>query len=141
MKIRFHLKGLLVLIGLLAIALALVTQIGMGTAEFEVCENNLRLDENGLVKGSLLLRYEGDEYAGTTWPYECKLNNIDRQELLGLKLGLKQRVRYRMAALGPLKKQDPCAIFLTRRLRIQPLEIVGFVTYQGETEVVINGQR
>ena len=141
MSIRFNLKWMLFVVALTGIAMASVTQIGMGVAEFEVWENNLRLNEDGLVEGELQLGYEGDEYLGTTWPYACRLTNVSRPGLLDLKPGSKTRVRYRMTALGPLKKQDPCAYYLTRSLGISQSSIVGYVTFKGGTEVVINGRQ
>ena len=141
MRIRFNLKWMLIAVALAGIAMALVTQIGMGVAEFEVWENNLSLNEDGFVEGELRLGYEGDEYFGTTWPYACKMTNISRPGLLELKPGVKTRVRYRMNALGPLKKQEPCACFLTRNLGINQSDIVGYVTFKGGTEVVINGKQ
>ena len=141
MNLRFNLKWMLTAVAAAGVALALVTQIGMGVAEFEVWENNLSLNEDGLIEGELRLGYEGDEYRGTTWPYACRLTNINHRGLLDLKPGSKTRVRYRMNALGPLKKQEPCAFFLTRRLGINQSEIVGYVTFKGGTEVVINGRQ
>ncbi len=141
MTFRFNLKWMLLTVALVGTALALVTQIGMGIAEFEVWENNLRLDADGLVVGDLRLGYQGGEYYGTTWPYECQMNQIRLPDLLDLRPGLKTRIRYRMTALGPLKKQDPCGCFLTRCLGINQSDIVGYVTFKGGTEVVINGRQ
>jgi hypothetical protein len=141
MKFRFNLQWMLIAVALAGVALALVTQIGMGIAEFEVWENNLSLNDDGLVEGELRLGYEGDEYYGTTWPYDCRITNVSRRSLLDLKPGIKTRVRYRISALGPLKKQEPCAYFLTRSLGINQSDIVGYVTFKGGTEVVINGRQ
>ena len=141
MNFRFNLKWMLIAVALAGGAMALVTQIGMGVAEFVVWENNLSLNVDGLVEGELRLGYEGDEYYGTTWPYECRITNISHRGLLDLEPGSKTRVRYRMTALGPLKKQEPCAYFLTRSLGIHQSDIVGYVTFKGGTEVVINGRQ
>ena len=132
---------MLIAVAIAAVGLALVTQVGMAIADFEICENNLILNEDGFVEGELRLGYEGDEYYGTSWPYECRMTNVSRRELLDLKPGSKIRVRYRMTALGPLKKQEPCAFFLTRSLGIRQSDIVGYVTFKGGTEVVINGHQ
>ena len=141
MKLRFNLKWMLVFVALVGVAMAMVTQFGMGVAEFEVWENDLRLNDDGLVEGGLRLGYEGDEYYGTTWPYQCRMTNVSQRELLDLKLGQKTKVRYRINSLGPLKKQEPCSYFLTRSLGLNRSDIVGFVTFKGATEVVINGQQ
>ena len=141
MKLRFNLKWMMISIALIALSMAAVTQIGMGVAEFEVRENNLRLNEDGLVEGELWLGYEGDESYSGLWPYDCKMNNVSEIALLDLKPGSKTKIRYRIAALGPLKKQEPCAIYLTRSLGINQSDIVGFVTFKGGTEVVINGKK
>jgi hypothetical protein len=141
MKLRFNLKWMMVVVAFAGAAMALVTQIGMDVAEFEVRENNLSLNDDGLVEGELSLGYESDEFHGASWPFECKMTNISLTSLLDLKPGSKTKVRYRVSDLGPLKKQEPCAYFLTRHLGINQSDIVGYVTFKGATELVINGKR
>lgn len=132
---------MLLAVALAGLGLALFTQIGMGSAEFEVWENDLILNDSGLVEGELLLGYEGDEYSGTTWPVECKISQVDRPSLLDLKPKSKYRITYRVTTFWPLEKQEPCALFLTRCLGIKKVDIVGYVTFKHGTEVVINGHR
>jgi hypothetical protein len=127
------------LIAIFAGLLAAVTQIGMAECEFVVKENNLIINEDGMVEGKLRLGYLGKEY-DSQWPYECSMSRVDCPSLINVRPDSVTSIRYRAKALGPFKKQEPCAIFL-RRLGVKPDEIDGYVFLKYGTDVVINGRQ
>lgn len=143
MKVRFNLRWLLALIATLGVLLAVVTQIGMGRAEFEVYANELVLNERGLVKGRLSCGYVGTESDSVeAWPFDVEFNNVADQnyEFRRIRPGRKVAVRYRMMAVGPLKKQDPFKMYL-HHLGVEPNEVVGHVITEAGTKVIIDGFR
>ena len=135
----FSLKWMLLLIAVVAGLLAAVTQIGMAKCEFVVKENNLMVSDEGMVEGELRLGFLGKEY-DSQWPYECSITRVDCASLLDLMPDARTTIRYRAMALGPLKKQEPCAIYLTK-FGVDPDEIDGYVFLRYLTHVVINGRR
>ena len=142
MNFRFGLKRLLFAIGLAAILLAVVTQVGIVEAEFEVWENNLHLNDQGLVQGELRLGFQSDEYRDkAAWPFDFKIKNVADRSLLSLQNGTKSSIKYRLKKFGPLKVQEPCRVYLTRVLGLDAESIVGYVMIKGRTEVVIDGSQ
>ena len=139
MSIRFSLKWLLVLVALVGASLAIATQIGMGTAEFEVWANELDLNERGLVKGRLCCGYMGTESnSPEPWPFDIEINNVKERKLTRIQPGEKIEIRYRMAALWPLKKQDPFEMYLGR-IGVDSSNVVGHVITETGTKVIIDG--
>ena len=130
---------MLLLVACVAGLLAAVTQIGMARCEFVVKENNLIINEDGMVEGELRLAYLGQEY-DSQWPYACNMTRIDCPSLVNIKPESVASIRYRATALGPLKKQEPCAIYLSK-LGINADEIEGYVFLKYGTDVVINGRQ
>jgi hypothetical protein len=141
MKLRFNLKVLILVLSLCSLALAFVSQAGVRVAKFELVENNLRLNSDGFVQGKMRFHCTTNEYPDSDWVFECNVVNLSQSEILGFKPGVSKKLRYRSVAMGPLGKQDPYALFVTRGLGIQQSSIVGFVTYQTGAEVMINGRQ
>ena len=138
----FSLKWLLILIAAMAAVFAAMTQIGMGQAEFTIVENNLTFDERNLVEGVLRWNYTGTQHDGEKpWPFECKIRNIQNQELVKITPGSCAVVRYRQTALGPLKTQDPFAMYISGVLGINENSIVGYAILEDSTEVFIDGHK
>ncbi len=136
---RFGLKWLLVVVALVGTTMAIATQVGMGTAEFEVWENELVLNERGLVTGQLSCGYVGTESnSPDPWPFDVDIKNVPDRELTKIQPGRKVEVRYRMVALWPLKKQDPFAMYL-RRIGVDSKDVVGHVITKTGTKVIIDG--
>ena len=137
---RFTLKKLFVGVAIVGMVLATSTQIGMGTATFEIWENDLSTNERGLIQGVLKWGYTGPgENQKDAWPFICRINNIANHEILKLKPKMKNAIRYRMTALGPLKKQDQYKMYISRALGISEDKIKGFVMLNEQTEIVIDG--
>ena len=141
MPLRFSLKRLLIVVAMVGVLFAVATQIGMVESEFEVWENNLRLNSDGLVQGDLRLGFESELYGEDAWPVEFKINNVSDGDLLGLQEGTKNKIKHRAKGFGPLKVQEPCQLYLTRVLGLDADSIVGYVSIKGRTEVVIDGNR
>ena len=124
---------------MIGIALAIATQVGMGTAKFEVWANDLKLNERGLVNGRLSCGYSGTESdSPDPWPFDVEISNVSERELTQIKPGRRVEVRYRMVALWPLKKQDPFEIYL-RRIGVDADNVVGHVITNSGTKVIIDG--
>ena len=140
-KLRFNLRALILIVSLVSIGLAFVSQVGMRVANFELIENNLAFNADGLVQGKMLLRCTTNEYPDSNWIFECNVVNLQKPDMLNLESGTLRRLRYRGVALGPWGKEDPYSKFVTRGLKIQKSSIVGFVTYETGAEVMINGQQ
>ena len=139
---RISLRKMLAIVGLLGILLAVVTQVGNSTVEFEILENQLRLNDERLVSGQLSWGYRAHpESEGEVWPFVCKIRNVDQPELLKLAPGKKNNVNFRSHPVWPLKKQDPFKIYIVNVLGISSDQIVGFVMTSENTEVVIDGSR
>ncbi len=137
---RISLKKMLVLVGLAAALLALTTQIGMGTAEFEVLENELKLNEDHLVSGRLWGNFVGHDLPKPNeLPFVCEVRNIDRPKIIQIKSGQKNQIQYRVTPFWPLKKQDPFEIYLKRHLGITSDQIEGYVWTKAGARVVIDG--
>jgi len=140
-KLRFNLRALILVVSLVSFGLAFVSQVGMRVANFELIQNNLALNADGLVQGKMSFRCTTNEYPDSNWIFECNVVNLQKPEILKLKPGALRTLRYRGVALGPLVKEDPYSKFVTRGLKIQKSSIVGFVTYETGAEVMINGQQ
>lgn len=140
-KLRFNLRALILVVSLLSLALAIVSQVGLRVANFELLENNLALNTEGVVQGKMSFQCTTNEYPDSNWMFECNVVNLQQPEILGLKPGVSKKLRYRAVALGPWRKEDPYSLFVTRGLKIQKSSIVGFVTYETGAEVMINGQQ
>ena len=140
-KLRFNLKALILVISLVSLALAFVSQVGVRVANFELIENNLALNTDGLVQGKMSFRCTTNEYPDSNWMFECNVVNLQKPGILELKPGALRRLRYRGVAMGLWGKEDPYSKFVTRGLKIQKSSIVGFVTYETGAEVMINGQQ
>lgn len=139
MFVRFNLKWLLALVTVIGAIFAIATQVGMGTAEFEVWANELELNERGLVKGRLCCGYSGTESdSAAPWPFDIEINNVEETDLTRIKPGKKIEVRYRMIELGPLKKQDPFQMYL-RRIGVDTNDVVGHVVTETGTKVIVDG--
>ena len=140
-KLRFNLRALILVVSLVSMALAFVSQMGVRVANFELIENNLALNPVGLVQGKMSFKCTTNEYPDSNWMFECNVVNLQKPGILELKPGALRRLRYRGVALGPWGKEDPYSKFVTRGLKIQKSSIVGFVTYETGAEVMINGQQ
>ena len=140
---KFTLSRLLAIVALLGAALAIATQTGIGTADFELLENKLVLNDNNLVEGQLLLGYKDTEYDNNEpWPVEFNFRNVVDTELLTLKKGAKATVRFRASALGSiLKKQSPFEIYVVRALGIPKEKIVGYVSTRESTKIIVDGNQ
>ena len=140
MPCQISIRKILLLIGILAMTLAILAQIGMGTARFEVSENDLQLDDRQLVSGELKWWYSGTETLGEhPWPFVCQIRNVDNQRLLKIQPGQTNEVRSRARPIWPFKKQDAFKIYIARDIGIPANRIVGFVMTSEGTEVVIDG--
>lgn len=137
---RISLKKLLILVGLAAGLLSFATQIGMGTAEFEVLENGLELSNGRMVSGQLWGNFTGHDLPEPNeLPFVFKVRNINRPGIVQIQSGQKNQVRYRVKPFWPLKKQDPFEIYLTRHYGISADQIKGYVWTQFNAQVVIDG--
>lgn len=137
---RISLKKLLIVVGLAAALLALTTQIGMGTAEFEVLENGLALDNGQLVSGRLWGNFTGHDLPEPNkLPFVFEIRNINRPDIVKIQSGQKNQVRYRVKPFWLLKKQDPFQIYLTRHFGISADQIKGYVWTKLNAQVVIDG--
>ena len=137
---RISLKKMLILVGLAAALIAFATQIGMGTAEFEVLENELELGENQLVSGRLWGNFIGHDLPQPNeLAFVCEVRNINRPGIVQIPVGQKNQIQYRVTPFWPLKKQDPFQIYLTRHYGISADEIEGYVWTKSHAQVVIDG--
>ena len=137
---RISLKKLFIFVGLSAILLGLVTQIGMGTAEFEVVENQLELSNDGMVSGRLWGNFTGHDLPQPNeLSFVFEVRNINRPNIVQIQSGQKNQIRYRIKPFGPLDKQDPFQIYLTRHFGITADQIKGYVWGQALAQVVIDG--
>ena len=77
MKLRFNLRALILVVSLLSLALAIVSQVGLRVANFELLENNLALNTEGVVQGKMSFQCTTNEYPDSNWMFEC--NVVNRQ--------------------------------------------------------------
>ncbi len=133
---------MLAFIGLIGILLAVATQVGHSTVEFEILENQLELNEEQRISGQLSWGYRADpDSESEGWPFVCKIRNVEQRGLLKLTPGQKNDVNFRSNPIWPLKKQDPFKIYIAKVLKIPPHQIVGYVMTSENTEVVIDGSQ
>lgn len=136
---RFSIQKLLIYVAFSGGLLAILTQVGVERAEFQISENELTLNDNELVSGELW-GYMGKQVpSADQWSFVCEIRNVDRTALLSLKAGQKHRIRFRENPIWPLKKQDPFRIYISRSLGIESDQIVGYITTDQGTKVVIDG--
>lgn len=137
--VRFGLRRLLMLIAIVALAFGLLTQIGMGQAEFRVLRNGLSLNDDDRWEGVLECGYLGSEHQSPTpWPFNIDLQNFSNDAIGRVQPKHTFTIRYRAVPLWPLKAQDPFAMFLGR-LGIPADQIVGYVEMSDETVVLVDG--
>ena len=139
--LRISLRKMLIFVGLAAALFALATEIGMGTAKFEIVENDLALNEDQLVSGRIWGSFFGPDqsHQASQLPFVCEVRNINQPQIIDIPSGQKDEVRYRVSPLWPLKKQDPFEIYLRRHLGISADEIEGYVWTKAGARVVIDG--
>lgn len=135
----FTIKNLLAGVACTCVGFAILTQVGFENAEFQISENELVLNENDLVSGELWGYMGAEVPSANQWSFVCEVRNVDRPSLLNLKVGKKNRIRYRAAPFGPFKQQDGFRIYLTQTLGFSTDHIVGFVRTSEGTKVVIDG--
>lgn len=136
---RFSIKKLLIYVAVAGGLLALLTQVGVEPAEFQLSENELLLNADELVSGELW-GYMGKEVPSENqWSFVCEIRNVNRVALLNLQAGQKHRIRFRENPIWPLKKQDPFRIYISQCLGIESDQIVGYITTDQGTKVVIDG--
>ena len=113
----------------------------MVVGHFEIKENNLRLDERGMVRGRILYRFARTraDQPPESYDFICTITNLDQPELLKLEPGQKFRMRYRLYDVGPFPKQNVYAKFLTDGLKFRKEDIVGHAQMAAWTEVVVDG--
>ena len=139
---RISLRKLLIVVALVAAVLAFAPQIGMGTAEFEVVDNGLKLSDGQMVSGRLWGTFTGHDLPQPNeMPFVFEVRNIKRPNIVQIQAGQKNQIRYRVAAFWPLKKQDPFQIYLTRYFGISEDQIKGYVWTQSNAQVVIDGTK
>ena len=137
---RISLKKLLICVGLAAALLAIMTQIGMGTAEFEILENELSLNEDQTVSGRIWGNFVGyDLPKPNELEFVCEIRNIDRPSIVQIQPGQKNEIRYRVKEFWPMKKQDPFQIYLGRHFGIKGDQIEGYIWTKAGARVVIDG--
>ena len=142
---RFKLKSLLVIVTLLSILVAVSTQIGTTDAHFEFIENDLTVDDRGRVNGKIRWSFRDRFHQETkAWLFDCTVNHLPLEpevykRLISLSPGAQRTIRYRYRELGPLKKQDPFANYISQDLGIDAAFIKGYTMFDGWTEVTING--
>ena len=138
--LRISLKKMLILVGLAAALMAVATRIGMGTAEFEVLENGLELDDDQLVSGKLWGHFVGHDLPmPNELPFVFEVRNINQPKIVNIQSGQKNEIQYRVTPYWPLKKQDPFQIYLTRHFGVSADEIEGYVWTRAGARVVIDG--
>jgi len=139
---RISLRKMLVVVGLLGILMAIATQVGNRTVEFEILENELQLDDEQLVSGELRWGYRSrTSPENDQWPFVCQIRNVPQSDLLNLMPGQKNEVNYRAYPVWPLKQQDPFKIYIVKVLGIRSDRIVGYVMTSENTQVHIDGNR
>lgn len=137
---RISLKKLLICVGLAAVLLAIATQIGVGTAEFEILENELELNEDQLVSGRIWGNFVGHDLPKPNeLPFVCEVRNINRPNIIKIQPGQKNEIQYRVKDFWLMKKQDPFEIYLTRHLGITADQIEGYIWTKAGARVVIDG--
>lgn len=141
-KPRFTIKSLFMAITVSAIGMVILPQIGMVTAHFEIVDNILEVDEDGLVNGRLLYRYSRvrSDMPTEYFDFACAISHLAQPELAKLKTGDKTKLRYRLYNVGPFKKQNVYNMFVTDFLGIDPEHVEGFVIMKGWTEIEVNGR-
>ncbi|MFK7768538.1 MAG: hypothetical protein AB8B55_15050 [Mariniblastus sp.] len=137
---RFTLKRMFIAIAIAGLVFAVTTQIGMDIATFEIWENDLTVNHQGLVQGQLRWGFVAPgKPKDQPWPFVCRINNVDQRKILKLKPKTVNEIRYRVSDFGPLKQQDPYKIYISQVLGIHEDKIVGFVMIKGRTEIIIDG--
>ena len=135
-RFRFNLTTLLLLTGVLAICAGYISQSGFEEALFEIKSNELKLDEDGIVRGELECRCKMLGLEPTKMV--CRVERSLDESLLKLAVAQVIPVRYRRwPPLGLLDKQDPYGIFLTHKLGFAADEIVGQIIRRDESTVVV----
>jgi hypothetical protein len=144
---QFKLKFLLFSVALIAGLAALSTQVGMSSSEFRFIENQLTLNDEGLVNGKIRWSFSdhlvnGEKVRGRE--FVCTVTNLKLspdvyQQLLLCKPGSRRTIKYRSRAIGPLAKQDPFKHYISSELGIDGEKITGYAWFDGWTQVVIDG--
>ena len=142
MLLRFSIKKLLIYVAVVGGLMAILTQVGVERAEFQISENELSFNDNDELISGQLWGYMGKKVPSENqWSFVCEIRNVDRASLLSLKAGQKHRIRFRSNPIWPLKKQDPFRIYISKRLGIESDQIKGYITTDQGTKVVIDGSR
>jgi len=138
--LRITLKKMLFLVGVAAALLAVATQIGMGTAEFEIVGNELELDDDQLVSGTLWGNFVGHDLPEpneVTFVFEIR--NVKQTSIVNMQPGHKKEIRYRVTEYWPLKRQDPFEFYLNRHFGVSKAQTKGFAWGRGHVTVGIDG--
>ena len=134
--LQFNLATLLVVIGLLALPFAYLSQAGFAEAQFEIQSNQLDVDGDGVLRGDLvcLCSVPGQK----TTKMICRIEQSHFNDLKLLEPETTCLVRYRWDppfALFP--KQDAYGMFLTRKLGFDAEDVVGQMKMRFDAEDVV----
>ncbi len=136
----------MVVVTLVSILIAALSQIGMTQAQFEFVENDLAIDSRGLANGRILWSFQDRHIRRSEpWQFVCSIKNLQLDpaalaKLNSLKPGDRRTLRYRDVEIGGLKKQDPFAKYIRSELGISADHVIGYAWFDGWTEVVISGR-
>lgn len=136
---RFPLKRLLLGMTLACGLVAFVVQRGTELASFQLVASDLSLDESGLVEGELRCLFITGAAPTRGELVKFEVQGVSNQAMLDLD-DKPFRFRYRHQPIWPIKKQDPYVQFIEQKLGIDRAMVLGFVTTDQETTVVINGR-
>lgn len=138
---QFSLKWLLILVFTAAIAIWIAKPGDLVTANFEITNNGLQLDNQGLVNGKLGYRYSRVTADGSSeyFDFLCLIEKLNQKKLLDLKPGQRFKMRYRLDDFGPLKKQNVYTLFLTNELQIKAEYLKDYENLPKYTEIIIYG--
>ena len=132
---RFNLRTLLVVIGLLGLPFAYLSQAGFAEAQFEIQSNELEVDSLGVLRGDLVCLCS---IPGTkTTKMICRIEQSHFTDLKLLKPEATYLVRYRWdPPFGLFPKQDAYGMFLTRKLGFDAQDVVGQMKMRFDAEGV-----
>ena len=135
---RFNLRWLLAGIGVVAVLLWSATQLGMSRGTVTIVDQQLQIDQKGRASGQISWRFV-DGGRGVYGDYVCTVNRVGPSKLNKLSKGDRLVYRYRIQDWGGLKAENPHRVFLTRVLRIDESDIVGYARMKDWTEIVLSG--